>query len=853
MLFRDLSERVATVRALIAADKYPRTAAALDELQNAVGAEFKRYFRKRMATFRTKQNKIAYLNRKVSALQRQVRSHTETKTLARSLTTDWILKVILASPHTSGRSLAESFHLVAGFDRTTVSRPSIGKIKAAWVEMYLSMVKSKIRDTVAAHLRPCANGMRTFLPVTLVHVQDEADIRLRSGDARETNLLKRGRASKVQCHVMRFCVGHHEMEIPTELEALGDKGTGTLATVLEGLMRRTFREILGEGDTGPEIWAIHLLIGDAVPTNDSAARVIWATVKACPLGERIRYFLLTVKCMTHQTGLAAKSGVVGSSASAAGGNDDVTGIATRLFKYLLNDYYEEFCTIVTNWIAKNLNVVGYDEAERTLLGRGQDVHNLRELYTAHVVPDEMVALWNVGASDLSHRLSPGADAFTSRPALVIQFTTFIVKVLMTPDEHPTLTRFFTFRKVIDAMLTMDLIGLPQNMLKLEKIKPQEENQKRLKLVVRFFSRPEAKQALRRASLVLQLTGGLEAMVSSKVKEGQPPKIVSFVKGEAHAMIADRLLRLFGAMPKDPLLELGPATSNILATAVDLILRFNKLQAYPFRLCRLCKKWFTVTYLQAILEFLHSEADTLDVGVSMQLRDIAWKERNEAQALAWIASEPVQNFLEQICHKLLCHSLDAERKAAQVKQWEGRKVTHIATASLNNICARFAKEREAKSLAIERAIFKLRKVQNMRGTSIAWKDESLRPDGIRFQPGNTFKCESSCKQTHPLGSSCLQRAGSKRTIDQVEIDNHTFEQSKMVAEAKDEVEMLLQTVMTPITRSQWGDWLLDNIVEFRKRMPTAFIERRQRNSPRPPLLAFTICYFISISFCIVCVM
>ena len=76
---RNLSELVATVRALIEADKYPRTAAALDELQNAVGAEFKRYFRKRMATFRTKQNKIAYLNRKVSALQRQVRSHTENR------------------------------------------------------------------------------------------------------------------------------------------------------------------------------------------------------------------------------------------------------------------------------------------------------------------------------------------------------------------------------------------------------------------------------------------------------------------------------------------------------------------------------------------------------------------------------------------------------------------------------------------------------------------------------------------------------------------------------------------------------------------------------------------------------
>ena len=88
-------------------------------------------------------------------------------------------------------------------------------------------------------------------------------------------------------------------------------------------------------------------------------------------------------------------------------------MATRLFKYLINDYYEEFCTNVTNWVAKSLNVVEHAEAERTHLGRGQDVHNLRELYTTHVVPDTMVGLWNVGAGHLSHRLAPGAAAWPS--------------------------------------------------------------------------------------------------------------------------------------------------------------------------------------------------------------------------------------------------------------------------------------------------------------------------------------------------------------------------------------------------------------------------------------------------------
>ena len=104
-------------------------------------------------------------------------------------------------------------------------------------------------------------------------------------------------------------------------------------------------------------------------------------------------------------------------------------MATRLFKYLLKDYYEEFCTNVTDWVAKSLRVVDYAEAERTLLGRGQDVHNLREVYTKHVVPDTMVDLWNVGADQLAQKLAPGAEALASRPELVNQFTTFIVKCL----------------------------------------------------------------------------------------------------------------------------------------------------------------------------------------------------------------------------------------------------------------------------------------------------------------------------------------------------------------------------------------------------------------------------------------
>ena len=61
------------------------------------------------------------------------------------------------------------------------------------------------------------------------------------------------------------------------------------------------RKVLGEAlpkrasKLGPEIWVIHIIIGDAIPTNDSASRVVWASVKERDL--KVRYFLLVSKCM----------------------------------------------------------------------------------------------------------------------------------------------------------------------------------------------------------------------------------------------------------------------------------------------------------------------------------------------------------------------------------------------------------------------------------------------------------------------------------------------------------------------------------------------------------------------------
>ena len=45
-----------------------------------------------------------------------------------------------------------------------------------------------------------------------------------------------------------------------------------------------------------EVWMAHVLIGDGIATNHAAAKRLWAMIEEVPLHERIRFFLILVKC-----------------------------------------------------------------------------------------------------------------------------------------------------------------------------------------------------------------------------------------------------------------------------------------------------------------------------------------------------------------------------------------------------------------------------------------------------------------------------------------------------------------------------------------------------------------------------
>ena len=85
---------------------------------------------------------------------------------------------------------------------------------------------------------------------------------------------------------------------------------------------------------------------------------------------------------------------------------------TRVACYLVNDYYEDFCSTTRDWVSTHLNVLAHGNGAR------QPAVGLRDLYTAHVIPDEMLFLWNSGLGSLSHVLD------------VWRFSQFIIGTLL---------------------------------------------------------------------------------------------------------------------------------------------------------------------------------------------------------------------------------------------------------------------------------------------------------------------------------------------------------------------------------------------------------------------------------------
>ena len=190
----------------------------------------------------------------IKKLASKLETFQSSKGVHNVLSQSWILRVMLTAPNVSGRAMAEAFHLVVGSDRSMVSRESVKNIRAAFLEMWKNLIFASVREFMAATGAIRFGASPNALCVHVSHVQDE--------------------------------------DIPVELEALADKTAPTLATSFERLVKTLLENTLPKPqpatggarpatggrrkDSEPEVWLVHAIIGDGIPTNAAAAKLLWA-------------------------------------------------------------------------------------------------------------------------------------------------------------------------------------------------------------------------------------------------------------------------------------------------------------------------------------------------------------------------------------------------------------------------------------------------------------------------------------------------------------------------------------------------------------------------------------------------
>ena len=341
----------------------------------------------------------------------------------------WIVRVALAKPATSMRGLAITCRDFFGEDSNTpCSRPTMSKIRDAFVEVVKDISASELAAAIRVLSAASSNigQPRCFLTITMLHVQDEADMRLRSElpDNFDCKTPSRSRSSKVQNHIVTVHLPQGaKLTVPVELDALADKTSRTLATSFYAVVRNVSKIVLGAvGNTSAAWFFVHILVGDGIASNARAARLLWAmSTLAPPVDARMTYLLLVVVCATHIANLVAKDITIGytaklgivntAAARAAGEGVDASSMknslpacmapaCVRLYKYLCCQYYEEFLSQLKVHCA-TLEIIPPD-------GAGGESHPtvalLADLYTAHVVPGGLSKTLNMGFGVWKHKV-----------------------------------------------------------------------------------------------------------------------------------------------------------------------------------------------------------------------------------------------------------------------------------------------------------------------------------------------------------------------------------------------------------------------------------------------------------------
>ncbi len=132
------------------------------------------------------------------------------------------------------------------------------------------------------------------------------------------------------------------------------------------------------------------------------------------------------------------------------------------------------------------------------------------------------------------------------------------------------------------------------------------------------------------------------------------------------------------------------------------------------MCLLCRRWLPRTFARACQDLLGVPECELDVGLSLQVRLLATKNRSEMAALAWLMSEAVQDHFG--VHVREYYDQIAGRRTRHGECYttgDAVQVSHVATVSRDATHARLPNPRLARAQVLAAAERALRDAKQQR--------------------------------------------------------------------------------------------------------------------------------------------
>ena len=464
----------------------------------------------------------------------------------------WFMQAILANPNVPARTLDQWFENFPTSETRMVSATYIGAVRDAWAEELKCMNAGAVTRYSAELGQFSALLPSDSATVFVQHIHDEAPMRFRSWNAGLFVRRLRGRSSKVQNNCMAIFIAGKVVDWLAELQPVAQKNGATIAACLIANMSSVINAIAAaRGTTWSRARIIHLLIGDGVNTNENAAKRLWRYYQENTKwgGLKLKYHLIAIRCSSHQVNLVVVVAICGELLLNAVERNSICANATRLYKYLIRDYLEEFSANLKQHIADTMRVVGPDDPLVVDgLGRAKALQ-LQALYGCDTLPDDLLEVFNAGVSQWVHVSAAGLDA----AALMSKALYILHKYILFIEEHPVPTRFWLYGKCVAGMLRMNLLGVPADIFRLRFVRPCEEGRGRLAKYTTWHCSPEAGSSLRIAALCLRLTTHALNITAQNHDgdDAREPTLLRLARGEVQHKTLQRLGTFLGSLTMDP--------------------------------------------------------------------------------------------------------------------------------------------------------------------------------------------------------------------------------------------------------------------------------------------------------------